>query len=214
MKRLKGGSRGLDQPERDRNGEALGHGSQTVSQRVMRPAIAGARDTRMTAKGVGLPLLFAAIRVSAVAGLEIGEGQQARLDADAAEFYRLDRFRFRRRGRRGDRTDHPLWCIFLWSFRRRFAPAARTAPPWKNLAYPGGPESQPLGTADRRVSGEFGAESCIYGAGRLAIGHTPRQAVAQRVGVLRRPDERLHEIAFPGPGPAALPSPQPSDIRK
>ncbi len=46
----------------------------------------------MAAKSIGLPLPFAAIRVSAVTGLEIGEGKQARPDPDAAQLHRLDRF--------------------------------------------------------------------------------------------------------------------------
>src|SRR3954471_23152001 len=91
-------SGGRDQPQHDGAGEAGGSRSGAARQARMRRAIARARLTRMAAEGNLLPVLVAAVGIATVLASEFDQRDQARLDADAAQFDQRGRLhrRFRR----------------------------------------------------------------------------------------------------------------------
>src|SRR2546423_5762092 len=93
----------------------------------MRRAIARAFARGMAAESNGLALPVAAIGIAAIASLEIDKREQARFDADATEFDRLDACQHRhglhrlgiakparsRRRWRARLLRHPMWLFGL-----------------------------------------------------------------------------------------------------
>src|SRR5882724_1537178 len=147
----------------------------------------------MTAKGDGFTVLVAAVRVAATAAVEIDQRQQARTDADTAEFHwlsaigrrpplaRLGRATLARFPRAGLR-----WLRRLVS-PRRLRPAVGPF---------GAAKPHALAAADRGVAGEAGAELRINRVRDFRIGQAARDKLAQRLGMLRRPIARLHDLPF------------------
>src|SRR6476620_8598456 len=68
-----------------------------TAQMKMRRAVARTDTARVAAKGDGLTLFVAAIRIPAIAVLQVGQRQMPRLDLDAAQLLRLDLLEHRRR---------------------------------------------------------------------------------------------------------------------
>src|SRR5437763_1734485 len=79
-------SGGGNQPQRHRPRAAARCGAATLGHARMRRAVARAGLARMTAKRDLLSLLVAAIGIAAVASFELNQCDQARPDADAAQF--------------------------------------------------------------------------------------------------------------------------------
>ena len=76
-----------------------------AAQMKMRRAITRTRAARMTAEGDGLALFVAAIRIAAIAALQLDQGKMPRFDPDAAQLDRLDLFEHRRRPRKRRRPE-------------------------------------------------------------------------------------------------------------
>ena len=73
-----------------------------AAQMKMRAAITQTRAARMTAEGDGLALFVAAIRIAAIAALQLDQGTMPRFDANTAQFDRHGLFEdWRRPGKRG-----------------------------------------------------------------------------------------------------------------